>query len=88
MKKNLILISVTFERFLLDVNKNLINKKDNLNRTALHYAYGIGDRKMIEYLAKSGIETKVRLTIQSTLLIQYFPFKGSRFEVVISRRIL
>jgi ankyrin repeat protein len=56
---NDLLIVFFVYRFLLEVNKNLINKKDNLNRTALHYAYGVGDRKMIEYLTKNGIETKV-----------------------------
>jgi hypothetical protein len=50
-------------RYLLEVNKSLMYRRDNLNRTALHYSYGVGDRAIIEFLSNIGIDKMVNLIV-------------------------
>ena len=39
-----------------------MKRRDNMNRTALHYAFGVGERKVVDLLLKNGAETKVNFT--------------------------
>lgn len=62
-KKRLYFVQILFRqinkkfifRFLLQQDANLIKAIDNLNRTALHYAYALKNQSMINLLLASKI---------------------------------